>query len=152
MASIQFHALFQFDFWLRGGVTIGELFIDDTVVWGPGLVEAYNIESKVANYPRVIVSKDVLFAYNNCERKSLNLYAFIKEDIDGLWYIDYYIAAPNIRLIPQIAEILAEKAKDFLDKDDKTKQKYNWVITGFNTMCYKLTDRGDYEKYVLPYV
>lgn len=57
MSAIQFHALMQFDFWLRGGITIGELFIDNAVVWGTSLIEAYAIENNLANYPRVIVSK-----------------------------------------------------------------------------------------------
>jgi len=56
VSSIQFCALLQFDFWLRGGITIGELYIDNSVVWGTGLVDAYNIENSLANYPRVFLS------------------------------------------------------------------------------------------------
>ena len=41
VSLLQFEALFQFGFPLRGGITIGELYIDDSVVWGTGLIEAY---------------------------------------------------------------------------------------------------------------
>ena len=108
VSAIQFHALMQFDFWLRGGITIGELFIDNAVVWGTSLIEAYAIENNLANYPRVIVSKKILNAYDECKNKSLNLYALIKEDFDGLWFVDFMLAAPNITLIPTIARILQE--------------------------------------------
>ena len=45
---------------IRGGVTIGDLYHDDNIVFGPAMVEAYRLESKVAKYPRIIIEKDVL--------------------------------------------------------------------------------------------
>lgn len=152
IASIQFYALFQFDFWLRGGITIGELFIDSSVVWGTSLIEAYHIENNLANYPRVIISKKILEAYEGCKQKCLNLYALIQEDNDGLWFVDFFLAAPNLTLIPTIANILEEKATSYVSETDRVKQKMNWMITYFNSYCLKFKDRGDYEKYVLPFV
>jgi len=38
--------------WLfRGGITIGEFYINDTIVWGLALLRAYELEEKIANYP-----------------------------------------------------------------------------------------------------
>ena len=34
VSLIQFEAFFQFDYPLRGGITIGDLFIDGSIVWG----------------------------------------------------------------------------------------------------------------------
>ncbi len=152
VGSIQLQALLQFDFWLRGGITIGELFIDNSVVWGTGLIEAYHIENNLANYPRVIMSNKLLDVYEDCKRKSLNLYALIKEDFDGLWFVDFFLATPNLNLIPTIAEFLAEKVVGYVDGSDKVKQKINWMITYFNTYCRKFRERGDYEKYTLPFI
>lgn len=149
VSAIQFHALMQFDFWLRGGITIGELFIDNAVVWGTSLIEAYAIENNLANYPRVIVSKKILNAYDECKNKSLNLYALIKEDFDGLWFVDFMLAAPNITLIPTIARILQEKADFYANENDRVKQKINWMISYFNSYCIAFRDRGDYDGYVL---
>ena len=139
----------QFDFWLRGGITKGELFIDNAVVWGTSLIEAYAIENNLANYPRVIVSKKILNAYDECKNKSLNLYALIKEDFDGLWFVDFMLAAPNITLIPTIARILQEKADFYANENDRVKQKINWMISYFNSYCIAFRDRGDYDGYVL---
>ena len=152
VSAIQFHALMQFDFWLRGGITIGELFIDNAVVWGTSLIEAYTIENNLANYPRVVVSKKILKTYDECKNKSLNLYALIKEDFDGLWFVDFMLAAPNLTLIPTIAKILQEKANFYANENDRVKQKINWMISYFNSYCIEFRDRGDYDGYVLPLI
>jgi len=47
-------------FLLRGGVAIGDICHDDEVVFGPGLVRAYDIESNVAKFPRIVIDQEVL--------------------------------------------------------------------------------------------
>lgn len=44
---------------LRGGVTRGEIFHDGSLVFGPGLIQAYDLESKFASTPRVILSREL---------------------------------------------------------------------------------------------
>ena len=39
---------------LRGGISIGQLLIDDVMVWGETLLKSYYLEDKIANYPRII--------------------------------------------------------------------------------------------------
>ena len=152
VSLIQFEAFFQFDYPLRGGIAIGDLFIDDSIGWGTGLIESYHIENSIANYPRVIVSPKIIKDYENCEEKSINLFALIKEDIDGLWFVDYLMAAPNIALIPEISASLADKAAQHANEDERVKQKLNWIISYFNDFCHKMKDRGDYEHYCVPFI
>lgn len=52
-------SLIQFGFLLRGGVVRGDIFHDGSLTFGPALIEAYELESKVASAPRVILSKDL---------------------------------------------------------------------------------------------
>src|SRR5438876_10132066 len=47
-------------FLLRGGITVGDICHDDEVVFGPGLNRAYELESKVAVVPRIVVDEEVL--------------------------------------------------------------------------------------------
>jgi hypothetical protein len=47
-------------FLLRGGITIGEIVHDDEAVFGPGLNRAYELESKIANYPRFVIDREAL--------------------------------------------------------------------------------------------
>ena len=152
ISLIQFEAFFQFDFPLRGGITIGDLYIDNAVVWGSGLIEAYNIENNLANYPRVIVSQKVIDAFDQCKQKSLNLDCMIEKDFDGYWFVDYFIAAPNITLIPQISDNLKYKAQIHASDNERVKQKINWIIHYFNSYCMRFKDRGDYDKYTIAYI
>ena len=75
----------------------------------------------------------------------------IKQDIDGYWFVDYLLAAPNLQLIPQISASLARKASLHSCEDDRTKQKINWIISYFNSYCHQFKDRGDYEQYCVPF-
>jgi hypothetical protein len=47
-------------FLLRGGITIGEIVHDSEVVFGPALNRAYELESRVAKYPRFLVDRSAL--------------------------------------------------------------------------------------------
>lgn len=49
-------------FLLRGGVTIGDIHHDGTTVFGPGLNKAYELESTIADVPRVVVDGVVVDA------------------------------------------------------------------------------------------
>jgi hypothetical protein len=44
----------------RGGITIGDILHDDETVFGPGLNRAYELESRIANFPRIVVDEAVL--------------------------------------------------------------------------------------------
>jgi len=51
---------------LRGGVTLGEVFHDAGVVVGPAMIKAYEMESKIAIYPRIIVDPILIdYAYEH---------------------------------------------------------------------------------------
>ena len=76
----------------------------------------------------------------------------IKQDIDGYWFVDYLLAAPNLQLIPQISASLAHKASLHSCEDDRAKQKINWIISYFNSYCQQFKDRGDYEQYCVPFI
>jgi hypothetical protein len=50
-------------FLLRGGITIGDVVHDDEVVFGPGLNRAYELESTLAKYPRILLDRDHIEEY-----------------------------------------------------------------------------------------
>lgn len=47
-------------FWIRGGVTVGEIYHDEHVVFGPALNQAYRLESLKAKFPRIILDSAAL--------------------------------------------------------------------------------------------
>lgn len=46
-------------FSVRGAITVGQFFIDDNVVLGPALNEAYTIEQNISRDPRIVLSDQV---------------------------------------------------------------------------------------------
>lgn len=59
VADIQRNFILQYDLFLRGGITIGELSFNDDFVFGQGLIDAVYLEEK-AVYPRIIIGKTVI--------------------------------------------------------------------------------------------
>ena len=71
---------------VRGGFTVGELYIDNMMVWGQALVEAYRLESERALYPRIVVDPD----FAGTESAALLVeQGYFAIDNDGSSYLDY---------------------------------------------------------------
>jgi hypothetical protein len=69
---------------VRGGITIGKLYHSSGVVFGEAMVDAYNLESRVAIYPRVAVSSRVYSRIPEADRPE-----YLRLDRDGIWHLDY---------------------------------------------------------------
>jgi hypothetical protein len=52
-------------FLIRGGIAKGYLHHDDQVVFGPAFLEAYQIETTIAEYPRVVLSAQTYVDFRN---------------------------------------------------------------------------------------
>ena len=79
--------------YLRGGIDIGEFYIDETFVWGEVLLSAYEIESKLARYPRILLSPNVVSIVKTVNDFSSFLLWYKKlftVDLDGRYYVDYF--------------------------------------------------------------
>ena len=48
---------------LRGGLTVGDVYVDKSTVFGPAMVRAYELESSFAIYPRIVVDPVVFKEY-----------------------------------------------------------------------------------------
>ena len=78
MATIQLMTA-GLGFLLRDGITIGDIIHDDEVVFGPGLSRAYDLESKVAKYPRIAVDEHVF------KEGEVEGFHFVE---DGVYFLD----------------------------------------------------------------
>ncbi|WP_417333748.1 hypothetical protein [Halarcobacter sp.] len=82
---------------LRGGISkkFTDIDIENSLAVGKGLIEAYSLESKFANVPRILLSKDILndfkimeFFLNHSKNYSEN-FSIFKKDKDNFYYLDY---------------------------------------------------------------
>jgi hypothetical protein len=71
-------------FFVRGGLTLGSLHLDEHVLFGPALVEAYELESNVAVHPRIVLSR----AAAQTQRRTADGSTLMCDD-GGQTFIDY---------------------------------------------------------------
>ncbi|WP_062767722.1 hypothetical protein [Sphingopyxis terrae] len=81
---------------LRGAVTVGKLLHDKRHIVGPAMVKAYELESRTACFPRVIVDREVLRMartyrqpQHSGPQEERYVRSFLDEDKDGWLFIDY---------------------------------------------------------------
>lgn len=70
---------------VRRIITIGELFIDESMVWENVLLKAYNLENNIAVYPRIVIEYEILHEID----KNKALYEYIHQDFDNITSLDY---------------------------------------------------------------
>ena len=76
---------------IRGGITIGNISQNEqnSILFGPALIEAYELESKIALYPRIILSKSAVSLLEKSFKDEI-----IKQQMcqsqDGVWYIHLF--------------------------------------------------------------
>jgi hypothetical protein len=132
--------LIQYGILLRGGLVAGAIYHEDEVVLGPAMLEAYELESKKAKYPRTLVSEEI--------RKDTESYQLLPDlllcDEDGLWFfnsmISYFVfeAAPVRRLPGDVdllrpAELIVESIRGgLLFPDERVREKYAWFQSFWN--------------------
>lgn len=128
VATLQFN-LAEYGMYLRGAITFGEVFDEDGPIYGPGIIEAYELESSHAIYPRVILSESVL----KKEKETLKIISqTIKTDRDGMVYINWkYRKSQNNHehfnnIILGINSNITKMLKKYKKKPN-IHQKYQWL-------------------------
>lgn len=126
---LQGEALIQNKWLLRGGISVGKLYIDNVFTMGKGIISAYNLENQIAIYPRIIIDKSITTSLKNDDFKMPYGIEEIYTDFDGEKYINYlsYFNKDSIRKICEgLYSYYLEQNRH--ESNLKVKQKYCWVI------------------------
>jgi len=75
--------LFGIGVLLRGGIAQGRLIHRGNLIYGEGMLRAYELESRVAVYPRVIVEDELVTDLPDAYRS-----IFLRQDSDSMWFLD----------------------------------------------------------------
>ena len=140
----------------RGGISEGLTVHENDILYGDGMIKAYNIESKVAIYPRVVVDESVC---KHAPKKVIEF--FLKKADDGLLYINQFVfdamcdgasdlAADGYdpRLL-YFEEVEIQIEKNLVNANQLAhKQKWSWLKNEFNEAynIYKLTCETLFQK------
>lgn len=122
----------------RGAITIGKLFHEGNVIFGPALVEAYRLESKVAVFPRVLFADDLIGYRDLISLHHIHQPAMLCDE-DGRYYLNVLanhigtaemgLTRPDVLL--HIRRILQQMRRNVLDEPHKS-EKVEWYVRYFN--------------------
>ena len=123
----------------RGGISLGLLHHKDGIIYGEGLISAYNLEQKSAIYPRIVISKKLIDNHNEI------LSNWIVQDFDGFYFLDPFkfdavagdaaeLAAdgydPREIYFKEVRAYLLELRKN--SSEENHLAKHTWMIKRFN--------------------
>ena len=127
---------------VRGALTIGDIFVDGPITFGPALIRAYELEATVSVAPRIIVDPLVFglietypaLRGNPPQDEMQYLCRILKKDRDGVWFTDYLRAfeseansqAAYLEVLRAHRDLIADRLRD-LTRLDPVVTKYGWL-------------------------
>ena len=120
---------------IRGAIVVGDLHFDDNFVYGKALVNAYQLESKVAIYPRIVVDKSALELI-----KGENIPVI--QDKDGQYFYDYIQSCIVENKVDWLQKIKTFKFNILLNISNNLTSlsvlnKMEWAVNYFNDNCIR---------------
>lgn len=150
-----FFAFAQKGYFLRGAVEMGKFIDEPRIALGNPLTKAYLAESKVANYPRILLSKEYYdFVSNFLVNEGASIYdESIKEHLVysscELYYLNvfYYVFQTPDKVA--FFGSLRERILENLEKTSKKENlyvKYTWLAGLFNKFLLKYSSELVYAE------
>ena len=131
---------------IRGAITVGDLYVDDDIVFGPAIISAVEAERSIAVYPRVVLCDEAVKAFRpSCNGRKIH---DLLIDSDSRVFIDYLdatvmIAYPDDRPFTEFLEGHKKCVVDNLrafNSNPKIRSKYEWAATYHNSFCNGFPD------------
>lgn len=144
LANIQYQFIIN-QLFIRGAWNIGNIYIDNDIIYGKGIIDVYNLEKK-AFWPRIILSKEIITYIKGL----IALCTFDKEDMikdfndlllkdENYYYINFYkycsfaggMSENFLNINRQLIQDNLTKYKD----NDSIYKKYDQFKNYFNSYC-----------------
>lgn len=140
---------------IRGGVSVGDVHFDNQVLFGPGFVRAYELESIYADYPRIVVDPILISQVKKDQRLASadntlsQEFSYIRKNIrkgsDGIYFIDYLRSfldeiddSSNIPIFLQNHKSIILNNAGGASQLSSVSAKYLWMATYHNELIAKL--------------
>ena len=98
LVHAQYRLLYD-GYFMRGGVTINDIYFEGSMVFGPAMNKAYGLESEFAVYPRIVIDPVVFEAHekepllrndiHDVAAEHEYFQTLVRKDSDGIYFIDY---------------------------------------------------------------
>jgi hypothetical protein len=148
---------------IRGGLTVDDIYIDNGMVFGPAIIKAYTLESEFAVYPRIVVDpavfplfeKEPLLKHHDTDTEWEYLQKVIRRDSDGLYFVDYISGiltefdeeGMEFEFLATHKEIVLENAAAHKGLN-KVAAKYLWLANYHNTVVLEISPK-EFKNYGL---
>ncbi len=128
---------------LRGGIDLGtSMIVDNKEFYGPALARAYALESKIAQYPRIVVGKELIeflevFArsgsleieHQMAKQVATACLELCADDVDGEVFIDFLGPGAKKHLGQDIdSSVVAAAIKHVFRSQEKAKAAHNQIL------------------------
>ncbi|WP_374088449.1 hypothetical protein [Methylomicrobium lacus] len=137
--------------------------MDVNQIFGPAFIRAYDLESKFANYPRVVVDPLLISEFKNnnllrnvshsLKQESSYIKDMIRQSDDGLFFIDYLRAIVTEYENPDLYLVFLKKHREIilesiagLNEHNKFTEKYTWMANYHNNFIDKLKKKNKSKK------
>lgn len=163
LAFVQYQMFVDYGILIRGAISFGNIYHESNILFGEGMISAYEMESKLALFPRIIIDPKIIELIEKYANEigrfpdeiekfqdtmfiPSEMYKQIRKDNDGLYFIDFlnlkdvkgYWYVPIKPDIPKIfspyKNKLIEKLNELKNQPEKIKVKYNWLKQYYNSM------------------
>ena len=143
LCQVQWKVLVHDNMIIRGALTSGKVTTekgDPSIIIGPALIDAFEIESENAIFPRIIISYELYKVAN---------FNYITKDSDHLYYLDFieYIIKTekfntkkllHILRTSKVINYLKDEYNKFIQKNKRVAQKYGWLIEKLSSKQIKV--------------
>jgi hypothetical protein len=153
------YTLLKHGFFVRGGISFGNLYMDEDVVYGEGLLDAYEAESTLARDPRIVLASSAmnlvyshLAYYDKVATSPHNEHLLV--DSDSQMFVNY-LAIPIDGIDPKgelpseymewlrhHRDLVVTKLSEFSRKPTLW-SKYVWVGVYHNVFCTQFISRKE---------
>ena len=145
-------------FFVRGGLAFGPLHVSDEIVFGLALLDAHDIESKKAIYPRVVLSDAVVqtglrhlkFYYPPTESPHDRTLLVADDNCVFVNYLSGLVldARVNWKGLAEHRRHLVSALKDHAD-NATVAPKYEWLVSYHDWFCHSISRYPGYRRSLL---
>lgn len=165
MAAYYQRIMLEKGFYVRGGISVGTVYFDDYMIFSNALIKAYDIETKIAKYPRIVIDDNVLKQLNKIAKRNIIKVMFPKlivKDWTGLAFLNPFKIIEFVQsMMTEVPEVIEELNKIAtvnpqilemvagLEPDISDQALTELVYDRINLKLKKhKTDKDIYEKYL----
>jgi hypothetical protein len=152
IAEYQFDLALQ-NIFIRGGATVNYGYMDDSIAFGPGMIDAWDCE-KIANSPRICLTKWAIIPIKQYIKLKWPGYErinkFILLDEDGKYFVNYLQTIVDsmedpyknktveeaVESLKQHKEVISQNLLG-AKKNYEVKEKFLWLANYHNYFCRK---------------